>query len=134
MYNHQSISDVIEINATSSNGWNVSIYENGLLVTDTDSDNSYDLGSILPHDFKEVIVVVEIPSGAISGTNDLTTVWINSSNNGAISDISYVNTTVNERLIMNPNDYNRTVTAGSTYYYQFNITKMVQSTSCCASS
>jgi|Deesub1362B_J571_1020462.scaffolds.fasta_scaffold02516_2 uncharacterized membrane protein len=75
-------SDVIEISASSSQGWEVSFYHSDGVtpLSDTDGDGSVDTGELAPNGGSvEIIVRISIPSGVSEGTNDTTTVIATSS-------------------------------------------------------
>ncbi|MEA3430520.1 MAG: hypothetical protein U9R08_04570, partial [Nanoarchaeota archaeon] len=122
IYNYQAISDTINIYSLSSNAWNTYIYYNNSLLTDTNADGFVDTGLLEPLQSKKIELLVEVPVAAVIGTNDSTSIQINSSADPSIFDTSYANSTVYDRLILEPSGYNETVTAGSIHYYEFNIT------------
>jgi len=122
VYNYQSFADVIEIEASSNQGWTANLYyANGTSITDTDSDSHADVGSLLAGESKDIVLKLNIPSGASIGTNDLTTIRINSSVTSAITTTASANTTVKNRLTIEP-DYNRSIGLGDATYYLLTIT------------
>jgi hypothetical protein len=122
VYNYQSFADVIEIEANSNQGWTANLYyANGTSVTDTDSDAHADVGSLLAGESKDIVVKLSIPSGASIGTNDLTTIRINSSVASSVTTTASTSTTVKNRLTIEP-DYNRSIGLGESTYYLLTIT------------
>ena len=122
VYNYQSFADVIEIEANSNQGWTANLYyANGTSVTDTDSDAHADVGSLLAGESKDIVVKLSIPSGASIGTNDLTTIRINSSVAPSVTTTASTSTTVKNRLTIEP-DYNRSIGLGESTYYLLTIT------------
>ncbi|MBW3010751.1 hypothetical protein KY326_00850, partial [Candidatus Woesearchaeota archaeon] len=120
--NYQDFTDVIEANVTSSQGWNITLlYENNTVITDTDGDGHTDFGSFLPSESKIIKLKIEIPPGASIGTNDISTIRINSSVTPSITTTAIANTTVTARLTIEP-DYNRSVGIGDSTYYLLTVT------------
>ncbi len=121
--NFQPFEDTIEINATSSNNFTITLYfANGTLINDTDSDGSIDLGSMVFSESEPITARIQIPPNATIGTTDVITIIITSSVNSNTTSNVTSNITVRERLNLTPENYSRTVTAGSREYYEFNLT------------
>ena len=74
--NTGAISDTIDITALSQNGWNFSILsQDGVTpLPDTDTDDLPDTGPIPAFDYVTISVRVEVPSAALPGTLERTTV------------------------------------------------------------
>ncbi|MFC1753477.1 Ig-like domain-containing protein [Thermoproteota archaeon] len=132
--NQQDFADTIEINVTSSQGWDVTLlYANGTPLTDTDSDSLIDVGLFQPEEEKDILLRIVIPPGASLGTVDTSTITINSSTDLSIYDTSTAVTTVSEELTIASNQtgsagisssifYLMTVTNSQDYYDVIDIT------------
>ncbi|MFC1769406.1 hypothetical protein ACFLZX_06620 [Nanoarchaeota archaeon] len=113
VYNYQQSNDTIDINATTTNNWNINITdENGTLLTDTNNNGFTDVGNLLSQESKDIIVTVAVPPGATINATENINITINSSDNTK-TDLSYANITVKDRLILVPPSYSQTVTTGS---------------------
>ena len=122
VYNFQAFSDILNVNTTSANNWTITVlFANGTLLTDTNSDGSIDTGSMTFGDSKNIIVRIQVPGGTSIGTNDTTTIRLNSSVNSAIFTNATMTTTILDRLILVQN-YTTSVTAGTRNYFQLNVT------------
>jgi len=122
VYNNQGFSDVLEAAATSSQGWNVAIlYANQSSISDTDGDGHPDLGTFLPSEFKDILLRITVPANATIGTNDLSTIRINSSANPSLTITATANTIIRPRLTLD-SSYNRSVGIGDNTYYLMTVT------------
>ncbi len=121
VYNLQKFSDIIEIRAESSHGWNISLYYlNGSSIHDTDGDSHPDVGRLLPGESKDIVLVFTIPENSTDLSKDIITIQINSSFNPNLTANATSDTTVKKRITIEL-DYNRTVGIGDYSYYELTI-------------
>ena len=103
--NSGNAADTIDMTASSSNGWTITLYEdvdgdglyNGavdVLLADTDADTVPDTGSLAADATFDILVAVTIPAGTADGTSDTTTVTGTSTFDTLVSESATDTTTV----------------------------------------
>jgi hypothetical protein len=116
--NNLASSPVVDVNATSSNGWATSLYyANGTALTDTDGNGRPDVGNLSAGGEVNITVKISVPDVAL-GTLDTTYVKVNSSVNpladsGAVKD----STTVALRVEVDP-DHADVAGIGDVVFYE----------------
>lgn len=124
-YNHTVINnlgttEVIDMNATSNQGFTVGLYHrNGTALADTDNDTIIDIGSVAPGG--EVNITLRIMTGNVSiGTLDKTTITANASSSPASSGSAVDKTTIAEQIEVEP-DHDDVAGIGSSVFYEHEV-------------
>jgi hypothetical protein len=119
--NNLASSPVVDVNATSSHGWDTTLYyANGTQLTDTDGNSRPDIGNLSAGSDVNITVKVSVPDVAL-GTIDTTYVMANSSVN-PLTDSGQVKdtTTVALRVEVEP-DHADVAGIGSYVFYEHDI-------------
>jgi hypothetical protein len=119
--NNLASSPVVDVNATNSHGWSITLYyANGTQLTDTDGNGRPDAGNLSAGSEVNITVKVNVPNVAL-GTMDTTYVMANSSVN-PLTDSGQVKdtTTVALRVEVEP-DHADVAGIGSYVFYEHDI-------------
>lgn len=119
--NNLGVNVVIDLNATSNQGWTVQLtWPNGTALTDTNANGKIDVGNVSSGSSKNFSLKLTVPSAAAVETMDTTTITANSSVNASNSGFVTDRTTVAPRIEVSP-DHAGEAGVGDYIFYEHEV-------------
>ncbi|HEV8289766.1 MAG TPA: hypothetical protein VGQ00_02315 [Candidatus Norongarragalinales archaeon] len=120
--NLQSFSDVINVNATSTQGWNLTlVFANGTALTDSNNDSTIDVGNLSASASINITLKIAVPAVA-AGTTDTQTVRINSTIDQTVTNTVQDHITVAAKRVSIVANQSTSAGKGSSVFYEHTIT------------